>query len=358
MKLYDKMRSVLGPQGGISDVAFFDYIRTQPFSSTSYLRGMLIAGTSTLAFYIMNLLYWRDMVKDIGPEHTDVLGWLHFVLVCQVVVNTAQIPSRLGIHMGCHYSSVSEHQQASVEILRRIILSEAWLFNRLLSFVCMLLGLVQLCIAEIVLYSYLHRADTAKLRGLVIALSATTSLTFITRIIFAIVFSTVLSDCQGIQGAIIDGMYGTIDTECALSRGKGFLERELDTLETMVYSSDTCILGGTEGTEGIGGIGGTEELVNERNNEESDCCSICLAEYDNGELMICLSCNNKAKKYTNSLHRIPISIEQCTPMTPGENKNLHTTVAHTGHRFHACCIREWLKKESTCPLCKTIVSLD
>jgi hypothetical protein len=47
-------------------------------------------------------------------------------------------------------------------------------------------------------------------------------------------------------------------------------------------------------------------------------CSICLCDFDMGEMLTCLPCDKK-------------------------------------HSFHSACIRQWLQRQNSCPLCQKMV---
>eukprot|EP01035_Chromulina_nebulosa_P021224 gene21224-27493_t len=76
------------------------------------------------------------------------------------------------------------------------------------------------------------------------------------------------------------------------ARRRGLSRWDLDNLSTFVYTTD-------------------EELNN-------DDCPICLNSFDMGDMLISLSCDKK-------------------------------------HSFHATCIRQWLQRQNSCPLCQKLV---
>jgi hypothetical protein len=175
----------------------------------------------------------------------------------------------------------------------------------------------------------------------------------VTRVVSATIFSLSLTDPQALSEA----------------KRRGLSKREIDHLHTFVFTD-----------------------MAEVNN---DCCSICLSEFDIGEMLICLPCDQNKETSRGSIggglrriltHRAspPVSTVRCgLPQTIGSSSSSTTTTGSIGskgalkmtavtpqvsqekvkekepeaasHSFHAACIREWLKIQNCCPLCKTMV---
>ena len=78
------------------------------------------------------------------------------------------------------------------------------------------------------------------------------------------------------------------------ARKRGLSKLDLDVIPTFLYTNK-------------------DELM------ADDCdCSICMTNFDLGDMLICLPCDKR-------------------------------------HSFHASCIREWLTRQNSCPLCQKIV---
>jgi hypothetical protein len=304
----DRLGAVYRPPEDSSDDFFFDSISLQPFSSSSYLRGMLLSGASSLCFNMYTLAAWSSMTASLGAEHAYLLYWLYFYLLANITVNVIQTPIRTSIHFQCWNTSRAVQNEHAVDVLRNMILGNCWMFNRCLGQVDMFLGVVNLMVTEAYLWVNPREQGVGgdELRTLVVLVCATTLLTFIARVVSASVFSLVLSDPQLVTEA----------------RQRGLSKPKIDSLRTFVFSD-----------------------LKEVNN---DCCSICLSEFDIGDMLICLPCDqNKRTGGGGSL--------RCTPPPPVVHHHPDDSQETPAHSFHAACIREWLKRQNSCPLCQKIV---
>jgi hypothetical protein len=258
---------------GPGDVLFYEAIRIQPFTSGAYLRGMLMAGFSNMFFHTYSLFFWPVIDSELSRGHEVVVSLLYGWLIIQVAFNLIQIPLRIHIHYRCFKSTRSIEVESSIRILRDIVHSDVWLINRGLGWLQNIITVIGLIFIE--LYTWcVTKSDP--LKPLVIALSATATLSFIIRVVVAAIFSASMHDPQVISDA----------------RKRGLSRIDLDVLPTFVYTL-------------------REELTNKD-------CSICLGTFDMGEMLISLPCDNR-------------------------------------HSFHAACIRQWLQRQNSCPLCQRIV---
>ena len=78
------------------------------------------------------------------------------------------------------------------------------------------------------------------------------------------------------------------------ARKRGLSKLDLDTIPAFVYTRK-------------------DDLVGDNYD-----CSICMCDFTMGEMLICLPCDGR-------------------------------------HSFHACCIREWLTRQNSCPLCQKTI---
>ncbi len=86
------------------------------------------------------------------------------------------------------------------------------------------------------------------------------------------------------------------------ARKRGLSRLDLDVLPTFVYTNRSEITGGKDAQLD----GGDRD------------CSICMTSFDMGDMLIALPCDER-------------------------------------HHFHASCIREWLQRQNSCPLCQAIM---
>ena len=118
--------------------------------------------------------------------------------------------------------------------------------------------------------------------------------------------------------------------------------------------------------------------LTEVHNED---CSICLSSFDIGEMLITLPCDKKSKRRRlsapqNTMSRTTDERTNARRLSNaqslnGENDSMigrtsrlnstesvgttDTIKTKRGHSFHAACIREWLKRQNSCPLCQKLV---
>jgi hypothetical protein len=256
-----------------TDEVFYESIRIQPFSSGAYLRGMLLAGISSLFFQIYNFMSWPTLDAPLSAFHSLVQHLLFFNLCLQILLNVFSLPNRLRIHFQCWESSRAVEVDSAIRLIRAMLSSDSWLVNKLLGQALDFLALSNLVATEV--YLWLSSRDDP-LHGLMVSLCATNLLMFVCRIVVATIYSLSMHDPQVLSEA----------------RKRGLSKWDLQLLPTFVF---TC----------------REEV----NNPD---CSICLGCFDMGEMLCSLPCDKK-------------------------------------HSFHACCIRQWLQRQNSCPLCQKLV---
>lgn len=273
-----KCRSLfMGPQ----DDAFYEQIRIQPFATGGYLRGMLVAGFISLFFNLYCFAMWPDVSvlyvvdeKNVMQAHHILCeGAVYFMLSAQIFFNVLQLPLRLSLHLQCWESSRTIDVDVAIDIIRNMLQSDIWLCNRVLGRILDVLSVITLVSGEI----YMRMSPPHDpLQGLIVSLCATNLLALLVRLVMSVAFALSMHDPMVLSDA----------------RRRGLSKWDLAVLPAFVYAR-------------------RQEVTN------SD-CSICLASFDIGEMLISLPCDKK-------------------------------------HSFHASCIRQWLERQNSCPLCQKLV---
>jgi hypothetical protein len=229
------------------DDLFYETVRIQPFSSGAYLRGMLLAGLSSMFFQIYNIVTW-PVELQLFPINIYIQQLLYWNLWLQIILNIIQLPFRLHIHFLCWESSRTVDVDVAINLIRGMLSSESWLLNKSLGKVLDFLIILNLIVTEVYLWGT-PRSDP--LRNLVISLCATNVLTIVSRVVVATTFSFSMHDPHVLSEA----------------RRRGLSKWDLEVLPTFVFTS-------------------WEEV----NNQE---CSICLSGFEMGEMLISLPCDKK-----------------------------------------------------------------
>ena len=192
---------VIGPD----DDVFYETIRIQPFATGGYLRGMLVAGFTSLFFNTYSLALWPDVrasaavhaqdssSSEVLPYHLAMEQLLYCWLIFQFILNLLQLPLRLSLHLQCWESSRAVEVELAITQIRTMVQSDVWLVNRVLGRVLDCLSLISLLGGEIFLWTTLVENP---LRVLVISLCATNLLAFVVRITVATAFSLSMHDPQ------------------------------------------------------------------------------------------------------------------------------------------------------------------
>jgi hypothetical protein len=265
---------------GPEDEAYYEQIRIQPFATGAYLRGMLVAGFASLFFnfYCLSMwpdynLLWGEGAILLKEYHLQTERAMYAMLIIQLILNLFQLPLRISLHLKCWESSRTVEVDAAINLIRTMIQSDAWLLNRALGRVLDLLTVITLVGGEI----YLCCSPLEDpLQPLVVSLCSTNLLAMFVRFLMSTVFALSMHDPQVLSDA----------------RRRGLSKWDLEVLPAFVFTT-----------------------LKEVTNPE---CSICLASFDAGEMLISLPCDNK-------------------------------------HSFHALCIRQWLERQNSCPLCQKLV---
>jgi hypothetical protein len=251
---------------------------------------MLVAGFASLFFNFYSLSMWPDFSapfalidtegnfpieqqQQFDSFHPLVEKCMYAMLLTQLFFNLLQLPLRTWLHRKCWESSRTIDVDTAINLIRNMLHSDVWLFNRVLGRILDALSIFTLLVGEVYLRC-LPRDDP--LHVLVVSLCSTNLLAIFVRLVIATVFALSMHDPQVLSDA----------------RRRGLSKWDLEVLPAFVFTS-----------------------LKEVTNHE---CSICLAAFDAGEMLISLPCDNK-------------------------------------HSFHASCIRQWLERQNSCPLCQRIV---
>jgi hypothetical protein len=304
------------------DNDFFYNLQIQPFSSGIYLRGMLAAGSNNLLFHTYTLLFLPAEIKPFWTPNDS--GWFDYerimvtLLVLQVALNFIVAPVRIILHYECWQTTRAYDTDRASHALQDLIQTNMWLLNRILAWALDLLGVAVMLVGEVYLFTRTSSSPLAclfpssseassvsgivvemdaqegaaglglpltspgsveygkdPLSSLIVEMCATNILSFFLRALVCLLYYLSIADPEVLNGK---------------RRRKGGLSKfDLDLMPTFVFAD-------------------SDEVVN---NE----CSICLNNFEMGEMLISLPC-------------------------------------HQRHSFHANCIREWLQHDAKCPLCQ------
>jgi hypothetical protein len=272
---------------------------------------MLAAGSNNFLFHTYTLLFLPAEIKPFWAANTN--DWFDFerimvtLLVLQVVLNMMVAPVRLFLHYECWQTTRAYDTDRASHALQELIHTNLWLLNRMLCWSLDLLAIIVMVLGEIYLYRNTQSSplscifaslssstaaeaavaaaaatagrvpqyDKDPLASLIVEMCATNMLSFVLRSMVGLLYYLSIADPDVLNGK---------------RRRKGGLSNfDLNLMPTFVFTD-------------------SDEVVN---NE----CSICLTNFEMGEMLISLPC-------------------------------------HQRHSFHANCIREWLQHDAKCPLCQ------
>lgn len=167
--------------------------------------------------------------------------------------------------------------------VREMTRSDIWVLNRLIGRIQDCLAISYLLFAQLFLWmsddvmAAVAGTDAYMIRRLVVSLASTKLLVFIVRVAVSTGFAISSHD----------------PTILAEARRRGLSKWDLEKIDTFVFTDYKEVNGYKD-------------------------CSICLAEFDLGELVMSLPCDKK-------------------------------------HAFHSHCITTWLKRQNSCPLCQKML---
>lgn len=272
---------------------FYECIRIQPFAAGSYMRGMLSAGFCSMTFNIYNIMSWQSKpnLSSYGVIFDNIL---YIFVVLQLLLNIIQLPFRLQINSLCWDSSRVVEVDEAINFMRTMLQSDAWILNRSIGIVFDGFNILMLVLCECYLWS--SAGSSSSNTSSIINDSSSnmeTSTPDLLRIqIISLCATSLLTILIRILVATVFGLSMHDPEVLSNARRRGLSKWDLDVLPSFVYSS-------------------TEDVNN------ADCC-ICLGCFELGEMLTCLPCDKK-------------------------------------HSFHAGCIRSWLERQNSCPLCQKMV---
>jgi hypothetical protein len=268
-------------------------LRTQPFSSSIYLRGMLIAGFSNTLFHLYDFFLLAPPSATTSVASSSLTGafpsFYHLtvyrltvtILLLHIFLNLLSIPTRVMLHYQCWRNSrVFDSESASIA-LQDLLSSNIWIFNRILAWSLDTISLTTLVCGQLYLWNENSASPSCPyLTSLIENLCATDILSFLIRSLVGAMY--LLSFREFSDGSGV--------------RNRGMSNFDLDRLETFPFPDSADSAASVEW-------------------EKSSECSICLQAYESNDLLVRLPC-------------------------------------HERHCFHVECIREWLKRQNACPLCQ------
>lgn len=300
------------------DNDFFYNLQIQPFSSGIYLRGMLAAGSNNLLFHTYTLIFLPAEIKPFWSPSDK--GWFDVervmvtLLVLQVVFNLLAAPVRIILHYECWQTTRAYDTDRASHALQDLINSNVWLLNRILVWILDSVGVLVIVLGELYLCT---STNSSPLSGMFTSLMDTSCGSGDVSIAGDSTNATVIESWQGVDYDS-DPLSSLIVDMCATN----ILSLILRAVVCLLYYlsiADPDVLNGKRRRKG--GLSNfdldlmptfvftdSDEVVN---NE----CSICLTNFEMGEMLISLPC-------------------------------------HQRHSFHANCIREWLQHDAKCPLCQ------
>jgi hypothetical protein len=249
------------------DNELYYILHSQPFSSGIYLRGMLSAGLNNTLFHTYSLV---TLPSFHAPTTAHQIAFT--LLILHVFINLIGTPIRGMLHYRCWGTTRSLSPEAASRSLQDLIESDIWMLNRMMVWALDIICLFTLIFGQIFLM-YDNGSSHPPLSSLVIDMCATDVLSLLIRVIVALVYFL----------SFIEDSDRTV-----LRKKAGLSNFDLDRMPTFVYTT--------------------------KDEVENDECSICLTNFEMGEMLISLPC-------------------------------------HQRHSFHANCIREWLVRQNVCPLC-------
>ena len=280
-------------RGGSGDSAFQEYIRIQPFAAGGYMRGMLVCGFCTLFFHMYTLTLWPDLSLAPTTPHVGTFG---------VFLSAA-----FGVKPSQYVATVEAFLYAWFVLLTvlNILQLPSRIVLHLWSWKCSRAVEVE---SALVLVRAMVNSDVwllNRMLGRVMDLSSLLSLLIGEVYLWTStpddpLRSLVVSLCSTCLLAFIVrvGIATTFAVSMhdpsvlAEARRRGLSKWDFTKLPSFVFTD-------------------FKEVTNKD-------CSICLGTFDLGEMVTQLPCDQK-------------------------------------HSFHSPCIRTWLERQNSCPLCMKMV---
>lgn len=229
-------------------------LRTQPFSSCIYLRGMLIAGFSNTLFHLYDYVLLAPPVTFPTFYHLTVYRLAVIFLLLHIFLNFLSIPTRIMLHYRCWRNSrVIDSESASIAI-QELLSSRIWIFNRILAWTLDTISLTTLVCGQIYLWNDDSNAFSSPyLTKLIYNICATDILSFLIRSLVGAMYLLSFREFRDGSG----------------KRNRGMSNFDLDRLETFQFS-----------------------MIAEDKTTSPD-CPICLQSYDANDLLLRLPCHER-----------------------------------------------------------------
>ena len=234
-------------------------LRTQPFSSGIYLRGMLIAGFSNTLFHLYDYALLAPPPSFPSFYHLTIYRITVAFLLFHILLNFLSIPTRVMLHYQCWKNShVIDSESASIA-LQDLLSSNIWIFNRILAWSLDTISLTTLVCGQLYLWNDSNNETSS--------LTSPSSCPYLTSLIYNICATNILSF---LIRSLVGAMYLLSFREFREGSGvrnRGMSNFDLDRIEKFTFTSNSA-----------------EEL-------SSPECSICLQAYETNDLLLRLPCH-------------------------------------------------------------------
>ena len=277
---------------GPADDVFYEAVRTQPFSSGAYLRGFLISGFSNTFFHVYSLTFWKYTYYH-HPDLTPNQNTAKTFLLIWLCAQISLALLQFPLRLNLHINFFQSSRSIDLDTAISILRRTV---QGDVWYVCRTLGWLNDLIAVMGLVCieiYLRNVDDVDNYGKKDPLRS---------FMIALASTNVMSFIIKIFVGLVFGI-SMHDPQVLLeARKRGLSRLDLDILPTFVFTSKSDVMG-----------------VGDSSVDDCECdCSICMTSFDMGDMLIALPCDKR-------------------------------------HHFHASCIREWLQRQNSCPLCQAIM---
>lgn len=224
-------------------------LRTQPFSSGIYLRGLLVSGFNNTLFHLYDLFILITSTDTFSDYYLIIYRLVFMVLFVHVIFNLLCIPSRLILHYICWRNSrVIDAETASIAI-QDLIHSNIWMMNRILAWIVDFISISTLIFGQ--LFLWFDDNSSPIMTSLILNICSTDILSFLIRLLIIAIYLLSFREFRDNSGI----------------RNRGMSNFDLDRMATFIFSKED---------EG-------------KHND----CSICLQPYEIGEVLTTLPCHER-----------------------------------------------------------------
>lgn len=273
--------STLSPADAYLFEAVFEM---HPFAAAAFLRAFISCSFGLTFFHIHSLMAW-PMELDPATQHWPrAKEWL----ILQIVLLLIQTPIRMALQRKLHSVSVAADTQEAARRLRVIFLSPVWSWNKSVGYCIKAASLMGLWVLS---YSGVlwHGLDEAQAAALTIEESHLISICSSSLLI------TMMRICLALSLLYFVQLAQPQPTSDA--KKQGLSAGTIQHLRRVVWHPPS-------------------PNVRDPNPCPTTQCTVCLAEYEDGDVLIVLPCDRR-------------------------------------HNFHKSCIEPWLQRMNTCPLCQS-----